>query len=55
MIIWTTIKRKKISLKLLLEFANKVPFYGVVALNAHDEKLMHLKTELKRPAVNFWY
>lgn len=36
-----------------VEFANKVPFYGVVALNAHDEKLMQLKAELKRPAVTF--
>ncbi len=35
------------------EFANKVPFYGVVALNAHDEKLMELKSSLKRPAVTF--
>ncbi len=39
--------------KAFLEFANKVPFYGVVALNAHDEKLMHLKNELKRPALTF--
>jgi UDP-N-acetylmuramate--alanine ligase len=36
-----------------VEFANKVPFYGVVALNAHDEKLMLLKNELKRPATTF--
>jgi UDP-N-acetylmuramate--alanine ligase len=36
-----------------VEFANKVPFYGVVALNAHDEKLMLLKNEMKRPAVTF--
>lgn len=36
-----------------VEFANKVPFYGVVALNAHDEKLMLLKNEIKRPAVTF--
>lgn len=35
------------------EFANKIPFYGVVALNAHDEKLMLLKSEMKRPAVTF--
>lgn len=39
--------------KSFVEFANKVPFYGVVALNAHDEKLMLLKTEMKRPAVTF--
>jgi UDP-N-acetylmuramate--alanine ligase len=36
-----------------VEFANKIPFYGVVALNAHDEKLMLLKTEMKRPSVTF--
>lgn len=36
-----------------VEFANKIPFYGVVALNAHDEKLMLLKTQMKRPAVTF--
>jgi UDP-N-acetylmuramate--alanine ligase len=36
-----------------VEFANKVPFYGIVALNIHDEKLMLLKNELKRPAVTF--
>lgn len=36
-----------------IEFANKVPFYGVVALNAHDEKLMKLKSEINRPAVTF--
>ncbi len=36
-----------------VEFANKIPFYGVVALNAHDEKLMLLKSEMKRPAVTF--
>ena len=36
-----------------VEFANKIPFYGVVALNVHDEKLMHLKAEMKRPAVTF--
>ena len=39
--------------KAFVEFANKIPFYGVVALNAHDEKLMKLKTEMKRPAVTF--
>lgn len=36
-----------------VEFANKVPFYGVVAVNSHDEKLLQLKAELKRPAVTF--
>jgi UDP-N-acetylmuramate--alanine ligase len=36
-----------------IEFANKVPFYGVVALNAHDEKLMSIKSQLKSPSVTF--
>lgn len=31
-----------------VEFANKIPFYGIVALNGHDEKLLQLKTEMKR-------
>ena len=39
--------------KAFVEFANKVPFYGIVALNAHDEKLMRLKLEMKRPVVTF--
>lgn len=39
--------------KSFVEFANKVPFYGVVALNIHDEKLMLLKSEMKRPSVTF--
>ena len=39
--------------KSFVEFANKVPFYGIVALNGHDEKLMHLKEEMKRPVVTF--
>lgn len=39
--------------KAFVEFANKIPFYGVVALNAHDEKLMDLKTHMNRPAVTF--
>lgn len=39
--------------KAFVEFANKVPFYGVVALNAHDEKLMDLKAHMNRPAVTF--
>lgn len=39
--------------KAFVEFANRIPFYGVVALNGHDEKLMQLKTEMKRPAVTF--
>ena len=39
--------------KAFLEFANKIPFYGVVALNGHDERLSQLKSEMKRPHVTF--
>jgi UDP-N-acetylmuramate--alanine ligase len=39
--------------KAFVEFANKIPFYGIVALNGHDEKLMHLKEGMKRPVVTF--
>ncbi|MDD0854659.1 UDP-N-acetylmuramate--L-alanine ligase [Halobacteriovorax sp. GB3] len=35
------------------EFTNKVPFYGVCALNAHDEKLMKIKQRMKKPSVTF--
>ena len=36
-----------------LEFANKIPFYGVLAINANDDKLMGLKNRFKRPHVTF--
>lgn len=36
-----------------VEFSNKVPFYGVVALNAHDEKSMSIRNRIKRPTVTF--
>jgi UDP-N-acetylmuramate--alanine ligase len=39
--------------KAFVEFANKIPFYGVVALNAHDEKLTLLSKEMKKPWVTF--
>ena len=39
--------------KAFTEFANKIPFYGVVALNSHDEKLMQIKHQMKRPHVTF--
>jgi UDP-N-acetylmuramate--alanine ligase len=35
------------------EFANKVPFYGVVAINAHDEKSIELLNNLRRPSTTF--
>ncbi len=35
------------------QFANQIPFYGVCALNIHDEKLRSLKEQMKRPYVTF--
>jgi UDP-N-acetylmuramate--alanine ligase len=35
------------------EFVNKVPFYGLNALNAHDERLMGLTPEIKKPWVTY--
>ena len=35
------------------EFANKVPFYGCCALNAHDPRLMEIKREMKKPWCTF--
>jgi UDP-N-acetylmuramate--alanine ligase len=35
------------------EFMNKVPFYGVCALNIHDERLMNLTKNIKKPFVTF--
>ncbi len=35
------------------KFVNKVPFYGLVALNAHDERLMDIKSRIKKPYMTF--
>lgn len=35
------------------EFVNKVPFYGLNALNAHDERLMAMIPDIKKPWVTF--
>ncbi len=35
------------------EFCNKVPFYGMTALNAHDDRLMKIKVNMKKPSVTF--
>ncbi|MEI8347868.1 MAG: Mur ligase domain-containing protein [Pseudomonadota bacterium] len=40
-------------LKAFEEFANRVPFYGVCALNAHDENLMKIQKRMKKPGRNF--
>lgn len=36
-----------------LEFINKVPFYGCCAINAHNETLMKMIPEIRRPWVLF--
>ena len=36
-----------------IEFVNKLPFYGRVALNANDETSLMIKAKVKRPAI--WY
>lgn len=36
-----------------VEFSNKVPFYGVVSLNAHDRASINLINTLKRPYKTF--
>lgn len=35
------------------QFVNKVPFYGIVSLNAHDEKIVTLINNIKRPYITF--
>lgn len=34
-------------------FANKVPFYGICAMNIHDETLNAIHARMKKPAVTF--
>lgn len=36
-----------------VQFANQIPFYGVCALNIHDEKLRKVRDVMKRPYVTF--
>jgi UDP-N-acetylmuramate--alanine ligase len=36
-----------------VEFVNKIPFYGRIALNANDEDSLAIKSRVKRPMV--WY
>ena len=40
-------------LAFLKSFANKIPFYGICALNGHDKKLMEIRKDLKKPCVTF--
>lgn len=35
------------------EFINKVPFYGICALNAHDDRLMDMVKRIKKPFTTF--
>ncbi|MBF0300099.1 MAG: UDP-N-acetylmuramate--L-alanine ligase [Oligoflexia bacterium] len=36
-----------------VDFANKVPFYGCVSLNIHDEILSKIRDRIKRPHISF--
>lgn len=36
-----------------VDFANRIPFYGVVALNSNDQTLMSLQPKIKRPTITF--
>ncbi|MBF0361041.1 MAG: UDP-N-acetylmuramate--L-alanine ligase [Oligoflexia bacterium] len=36
-----------------VDFANKVPFYGCVSLNIHDETIASIMDKIKRPHVSF--
>jgi len=40
-------------LSAFIQFANQIPFFGVCALNIHDEKLRGLRDHMKRPYVTF--
>jgi len=35
------------------DFANKIPFYGVCAINAHDKKLQEIRKRMKKPYALF--
>jgi len=35
------------------KFAEKIPFFGLCALNAHDSHLQELKKQMKKPSVTF--
>ena len=46
-------KTRENLLDAFLEFANKVPFYGSVSLNLHDENIRKIKSKIRRPKVGF--
>ncbi len=46
-------KSEKNLLASFKSFANKIPFYGICALNGHDKKLMEIRKDLKKPCVTF--
>lgn len=39
--------------KAFLKFSNKIPFYGLCALNGNDEQVAQLRKKLKKPYVQF--
>jgi UDP-N-acetylmuramate--alanine ligase len=46
-------KTKENIISAFIEFMNKVPFYGKIALNANDPASLEIKDKIKRPIV--WY
>lgn len=34
-------------------FANKIPFYGVCAMNAHDKRVGQIRQKMKKPSISF--
>ena len=46
-------KNEKNLIAAFKSFANRIPFYGVCALNGHDKNLMEIRKKLKKPCVTF--
>ncbi|MDC0255351.1 UDP-N-acetylmuramate--L-alanine ligase [Bacteriovoracales bacterium] len=46
-------KNEKNLITAFKSFANRIPFYGVCAINGHDKNLMQIRKKLKKPSVTF--
>ncbi len=46
-------KSKEELLKAFEQFANGVPFYGLCAINAHDQRLLEIAEKMKKPFITF--
>ena len=46
-------KTRENIIKAFVDFANKIPFYGAIALSAHDENIADHISEIKRPYITF--